>query len=375
MLGIIIPAYNRLENLKLTLASLLAQKCPTSFEIVLADDGSTDGLVDWLWSNFSDPFEGEMWLRRRHDSLPDVKIRYVYGGPNKGFRGARIRNLGAFNAGNLVDRFVFLDDIILHEDAIASYYLAATAQPNAVIVGRYIYLPKIDVKEHASLIWSSATYDEVMLKVNTFGLKVEQPADALQYGLDLGRRKDEDYTDDLSCVKKNCGLAALSGNISYPKELFYAIGGFDELIVGHGGEDAELGLSADEKNADWLFYKPILGYHIWHPRNQAKNAEEVQVNIAYIDKKHGVGRYANAPKNTDSRDFSSSLHYHKSVGAVVWKTLEDPTVFAVRTDLHSRIGVTSPDWLKKLEFDSRDVQTVPNDVLVQNKLCGITFDF
>lgn len=55
-LSVIIPTYNRLEALKITLDSLVKQKnvVPDSYEIIVVDDGSTDGTIDWLKSNLSE---------------------------------------------------------------------------------------------------------------------------------------------------------------------------------------------------------------------------------------------------------------------------------------------------------------------------------
>jgi GT2 family glycosyltransferase len=43
----IIPTYNRLEALKLCLARLEAQSCK-DFEVIVVDDGSTDGTAEWV---------------------------------------------------------------------------------------------------------------------------------------------------------------------------------------------------------------------------------------------------------------------------------------------------------------------------------------
>jgi glycosyltransferase involved in cell wall biosynthesis len=47
--SVIIPTYNRLPQLELTLQSVLDQKY-TDFEIIVVDDGSTDGTGSYLKS-------------------------------------------------------------------------------------------------------------------------------------------------------------------------------------------------------------------------------------------------------------------------------------------------------------------------------------
>jgi glycosyltransferase involved in cell wall biosynthesis len=50
--SVVIPTYNRLEVLPEVLAALAAQEGAPAFEVVVVDDGSTDGTGDWLraWS-------------------------------------------------------------------------------------------------------------------------------------------------------------------------------------------------------------------------------------------------------------------------------------------------------------------------------------
>ena len=48
MISVIISTYNRREELKDLLSSLKQQSCPTPFEIIVVDDGSTDETGEWL---------------------------------------------------------------------------------------------------------------------------------------------------------------------------------------------------------------------------------------------------------------------------------------------------------------------------------------
>lgn len=361
MLSVVIPVYNRLENLKICLEALARQKDAPEFEVIVVDDGSTDRVKEYIidknyaWSN-----PAWSWLG------------YLSGGPNKGFRGGRARNIGAFNANG--SRLVFIDsDVALNEYGLVHYANAAVASPDAVIVGRYFYLPKIDFGDNKSLLWETTSYEELSARLKSAGKPVTLEAgDIIDYGKDLGGRPEEDFTDDPSQTKKSDGLGALSGNISYPMDLFLALGGFDEHIIGHGGEDADLGLTARSHSADWLFYRPIVGYHIWHTRDQARNHREVQANIAYIDAKHGIGTYANAEKTSESRDFSDPIHYHKHQGGIAIKMQFDPTVFAARPDLLTAIGITDPRWFARLGFSSDDILIVDKTSLDRYKLAGTT---
>src|SRR5947199_9684516 len=48
--SVVIPTHNRLEVLAEVLQALEFQQGPPSFEVVVVDDGSTDGTADWLRS-------------------------------------------------------------------------------------------------------------------------------------------------------------------------------------------------------------------------------------------------------------------------------------------------------------------------------------
>lgn len=344
LFSVVMPVYNRLDNAKLAIKALRYQENAPDFELIIVDDGSTDGLREW----FDSKFKGSIKLKDGRK----MKIKYIYGGPNKGFRGGRARNLGAFNSNPLSSRFVFVDsDIVLNKQALFRYAEAHAVLPGAVIVGQYHWLAPMDwrVDNMEALASYTGTPDTVSRDLNV--RLISRPNEGL-YGIDL---RAKDFTDSFSPVKKS-GLGAFSGNISYPRDLFMQIGGFDEAIVGHGGEDADLGLTADERDADWLFYKPIFGWHVWHDRNQSKNIQEVQKNIVYIDQKHGIGKYADAKKWTDARDSSDVQHYKKEMGAAVYTVRGMPGVFAVRENMMA--ALPDQQTLEDLGFTLQDIKPI-----------------
>lgn len=68
----------------------------------------------------------------------------------------------------------------------------------------------------------------------------------------------------------------LTGNLSMPKELFLAQGGFDENFTGYGWEDLELGYRLSKQGVP-LFYLPTaINYH-YHVVSQT---DEISRNIA-----------------------------------------------------------------------------------------------
>src|SRR5579871_3703434 len=77
-ISVVIPTYNRREQLRRTLDSLVAQRFPAAgFEVVVADDGSSDGTGDMVRS-FEDRLAVRYWFQE-----------------DLGFRAAAARNAGA----------------------------------------------------------------------------------------------------------------------------------------------------------------------------------------------------------------------------------------------------------------------------------------
>jgi glycosyltransferase involved in cell wall biosynthesis len=83
MIGAVVPAYNRRNNLELLLASLEGQTM-RDFRLIVADDGSTDGTR-------------QMVERLSITPTWDGRLRWVGCGSHQGVRTGRARNIGAAN--------------------------------------------------------------------------------------------------------------------------------------------------------------------------------------------------------------------------------------------------------------------------------------
>ncbi|MBL8674899.1 MAG: glycosyltransferase family 2 protein, partial [Rhodospirillales bacterium] len=88
--SVVVPTYNRAARLAALLRCLEEQPAPSSFEVLVCDDGSTDGTRE----------VAALFGRR-------LRLRYLFQ-PDEGFRAGAARNLGIDAAkGDLV---LFLDD-------------------------------------------------------------------------------------------------------------------------------------------------------------------------------------------------------------------------------------------------------------------------
>lgn len=127
--SIVIPVFNKAEYLGLTLISALLQSF-VDFEIVLVDDGSTDGSLK-LAETFSDP-----------------RLR-VFKQANAGVSAAR--NLGIGMARG--EWICFLDaDDWLHPEYLATQYATLTAHPQAAVVATR-FRPIPDSPDWIPKIW------------------------------------------------------------------------------------------------------------------------------------------------------------------------------------------------------------------------------
>ena len=107
--SVVIPTFNRMDVLPEVLAALEAQEGAPDFEVVVVDDGSTDGTAEWL--------EGRRWR------MPVQAVSQENAGP------AAARNRGVTLASG--GRVAFLgDDTVPSRGWLAAHRRAADARPD-----------------------------------------------------------------------------------------------------------------------------------------------------------------------------------------------------------------------------------------------------
>ena len=261
MLSVIIPVYNRRDNLRLCLAALDRQDF-RDFSVIVADDGSTDYPLDILTNS--------AW----HFSW-----RYCYQ-PHQGVRIGQARNLGAKLASGT--GLVLIDsDVLLNPHALAHYNNLHKANPTCILIGRYDWLPPMHITmQDVQFRWGDVVHQLLppILLDDSASLGIQGP--------DPRYVSENQFKSDR--VNYDYCLDMFSGNLLIPRPVWDKLGGFDEDMVGHGGEDCEFAMRAQEAKIPAIFSDAVIGYHVWHPRNQAKNEREVRANVDYIAKKHDL---------------------------------------------------------------------------------------
>ncbi len=291
-IAIITPVYNRLENIKRVYESLKNQTIPVD-QWVIADDGSTDGIKEWVSLHSKEPFP----------------ITYVGLGANTGYKQGHARNEGAKNTLEHIDAYLFLDsDVMLYPNVLELYKEAYRSNPDRVICGQYDWgLPiKFDVKDVIPL-WDDIINERMP------GIPNAEPHGMA--GIDIRHQSFEDTEPDDLHWNVPSALSTFGGNILIKKEIFNTpwknsknpkklklmhdgrqIDTFDtgEEVIGFDGrftvgiEDGDFGLMTVAKGFPVSLHKGIKGYHIWHPRNIPKIQKISAEQIPLLNAKHGL---------------------------------------------------------------------------------------
>ena len=203
--SIVIPTYNRLPILEKCLLALENQKCNTNisnYEVIVVDDGSTDGTTSWINKNKA--------------NLPHVILfQQEHGGPALG------RNLGVIKS--KYEIIIFIDsDLIVLDNFI-----------NCHVEKLLAFWRKNDKK--------CFTYGSV---VNTSNF--------------LNPQSEKHKIMDTSFAY------FATGNVAISKELILSVGLFDTSFSLYGWEDLELGERLKKIGTKLIKCPNAVGFH-WHP--------------------------------------------------------------------------------------------------------------
>ncbi len=234
-LSVIIPTYNNRAALARTLPPLLAQDFPADqFEIIVLDDGSTDGTREMVTS-----------------LTAPVPVHYHWQ-PNRGRSAAR--NAGARLARGRI--LLFLDsDILAGPELLGRHYRYYERHDGPIgVQGRTLIHPD----------------SKTTLFMRTRELTP-----------DLTQRRRHDLSP----------YQLVTRNLSMRTEDLWAAGGFDETFVGYGWEDIDLGLRLRARGVRFFYDPETVGYDcdartLDQTLVKARQAGE---SVFYFWQKHGRG--------------------------------------------------------------------------------------
>lgn len=205
--SVVIPTYNRRPILEKCLLALADQRLPattpvTGYEVVVVDDGSTDGTVEWL---------------RQSSTFSHVRlVQQDHQGP------AAARNLGIANARG--DTIIFIDsDLVVTPD-----FLRAHSET---------------LHREAQRLGSDRLFT---------------------YGRVINTCNFDDPTAEPFKVTDFSAAYFATGNVAIARHWLEAAGAFDTRFQLYGWEDLELGVRLKQLGLKLVKCPEAIGYH-WHP--------------------------------------------------------------------------------------------------------------
>ena len=205
-----IATYNQLDNLKIIMRALDRQTYKGSFQIIVCDDGSSDGTKEWAGLN---SFE-------------------YYWQEDDGFRIAKSKNMGIKEAKG--DYFISLEaDVVPHFRLLEKY--AERVKHNRIILG--------------------VRHD------------VEKFSNQLNYShLDAGIVEYDWRMENLRNLKnvKNPWTLCSGCNVLFPTKKLQEIGGWNEDFKAYGIDDYEVCLRLMMAGCEITALPAAYGYHLKH---------------------------------------------------------------------------------------------------------------
>ena len=232
-ISVVIPTYNRKLILQKCLLALENQKLNNriiSYEIIVIDDGSTDGTIKWIAEN--------------KDNLPHVVLyQQSHGGP------ALARNLGVLKSKNEIIIFIDSDLVVV----------------NNFLINHVNKLLNYWEKFNKNCF----TYGSV---INTSNFQNPE--------------KEKHKITDISYAY------FATGNVAISRDLLLKVGLFDSSFSLYGWEDLELGERLKQLGAKLIKCPEAKGFH-WHPPFQCeqinslveKESERAKMALIFF-KKH-----------------------------------------------------------------------------------------
>ncbi len=207
-ISVVIPTYNRKPILTKCLDALEHQQVPEElanggYEVIVVDDGSTDGTVAWLQSSA--------------DQYPHVRLfEQAHQGP------AAARNLGVEQAQG--DIIIFIDSDLVVTETFLAAHLEGLRQGKRKLKSDRLF-----------------TYGRVINTAN-FDAPTTEPF------------KVTDYS----------AAYFATGNVAIARKWLLEAGLFDTGFQLYGWEDLELGVRLKKLNLTLIKCPDAVGYH-WHP--------------------------------------------------------------------------------------------------------------
>lgn len=241
LISVIVTTYNRPDALALVLQGLSSQH-DAHFEVLIADDGSTDQTQSLI--------ENNPW---------PFPVKHVWH-EDQGFRAARIRNLAVSYASG--EYLIFIDgDCVPRSDFIGRHQ--ELAEVGWFVSGSRILLNPTLTEEAISgkktiLRWSVWNWLIARLKGD-----INRVLPLLNIALSPSKNRSQEWQGAKTC------------NLAMWREDFNRINGFDEEFTGWGYEDSDLVIRLLQTGVRRKQAKSaVTVLHLWHNENDRQHEAE-----------------------------------------------------------------------------------------------------
>jgi len=227
--SVVIPTYNRKPILEKCLKALELQQFDAgaiaAYEVVVVDDGSTDGTVNWLQTNAS--------------TFPHVRLfQQDHQGP------AAARNLGVEKASG--DTIIFIDsDLVVTECFLQAHAEGLQRGQQSAVSG-----------QQAQPTQNSATATPYS--------PLPTPPPVFTYGRVINTANFDDPTAEPYKLTDFSAAYFATGNVAIARIWLEKAGLFDTRFQLYGWEDLELGVRLQQLGLTLIKCPDAVGYH-WHP--------------------------------------------------------------------------------------------------------------
>lgn len=255
--SVVIPTYNKKERLALTLESFRYQTAsPDTFEVIVVDDGSTDGTKEML-ENWQGAFE----------------LRYIF--QNNGGR-SMARNRGIQEAQS--ELIIFCDDDLIASKEFVEAHQKAHERKNCMAHGIIYNLPFLKFFKNPS---TGEMYEGMdgnsLVEVKKYCIQKEDIKDIERIKGQSRKTLIEKIIHSVFEEKrmKYEWLSCTGANFSCEKKLLIQVGLFDERLGKKwGAEDFELGYRLFKQQIPFVYLEDACNYHMMHARMDFKEALE-----------------------------------------------------------------------------------------------------
>lgn len=265
--SVIVTTYNWPQALDLVLAGLM-QQCQQSFEILVADDGSTQQTADVI---------------EKYTNNPTIKVKHIWQ-QDLGFRAAKIRNKAVLAASG--EYLIFIDGDCVPASTFVKNHLKL-AKLGWFVAGNRVLL----AKQFSEQVLSNNINLNKLMYLDWGKLYLQRSCNRIMPLLNF----------PLGMLRKcmpNKWQGVKTCNLSLFKQDFIAVNGLDESFVGWGFEDSDLIIRLQRygiKRISGKFKTPV--FHLWHQEqsreNLAKNRKQldITINSTNIVAKQGIAQH------------------------------------------------------------------------------------